>query len=141
MDQSTIWWVVAGGVVAAELATGTFYLIMVAAGMAAGAIAAHLGFGLPAQLVVAAVAGVGLVAAWAVTKNKFQMSTDAAGRHEMNLDVGESVTVEQWLPDGTARVNYRGAQWQVALRPGSIATPGLHRVYDTAGNRLLVEKI
>ena len=56
MDWSgaTWWWVAAGVLVAAELASGTFYLLMLALGMAAGAIAAHLGFATAAQLVVAA---------------------------------------------------------------------------------------
>ena len=44
MDFSiaTLWWVAAGIVVAAELATGTFYLLMIALGLAAGAVAGHL---------------------------------------------------------------------------------------------------
>jgi membrane protein implicated in regulation of membrane protease activity len=43
MAQSTIWWLVAGVLVAVELLTGTFYLLMLAIGMAAAACAAHLG--------------------------------------------------------------------------------------------------
>src|SRR5687767_15845431 len=30
--SSTVWWVIAGGLVAVELATGTFYLLMLALG-------------------------------------------------------------------------------------------------------------
>ena len=41
LSLSTWWWIVAGVLVAAELATGTFYLLMVAIGCAAGALAAH----------------------------------------------------------------------------------------------------
>ena len=40
---STVWWLITGGLVAAELATGTFYLLMLALGAAAAAVAAHLG--------------------------------------------------------------------------------------------------
>jgi membrane protein implicated in regulation of membrane protease activity len=40
-SATTVWWVLAGLAVALELATGTFYLLMLALGMAAGAIAAH----------------------------------------------------------------------------------------------------
>mgnify|MGYP006147005675 CR=1 FL=1 len=57
MADSTLWWLLAGAVVALELFTGTFYLLMLALGMAAGALAAHAGAGLAVQLVVAA--GVG----------------------------------------------------------------------------------
>ena len=42
MAESTLWWLLAGGIVAAELLTGTFYLLMLALGVAAAAIAAHL---------------------------------------------------------------------------------------------------
>jgi len=39
-NGSTLWWVIAGTLVALELATGTFYLLMLALGAAAGALAA-----------------------------------------------------------------------------------------------------
>ncbi|MDO9198743.1 NfeD family protein, partial [Rhodoferax sp.] len=43
MAESTIWWVLAGAVVAIELATGTFYLLMLSVGLVAAAISAHAG--------------------------------------------------------------------------------------------------
>ncbi|MBC7547724.1 MAG: NfeD family protein, partial [Polaromonas sp.] len=46
MNESGIWWLLAGGVVIAELLTGTFYLLMMAIGLVAGALAAHAGLGL-----------------------------------------------------------------------------------------------
>src|SRR5262245_21732576 len=58
---STVWWVVTGGLVALELATGTFYLLMLAIGAAAAALMAYAGAGLSLQLVVAAVVGGGAV--------------------------------------------------------------------------------
>ena len=47
MSESTIWWLLAGAAVAAELVTGTFYLLMLTVGLVAGAIAAYQN---PAQL-------------------------------------------------------------------------------------------
>ena len=35
MAQSTLWWLLAGTAVGVELATGTFYLLMLALGLAA----------------------------------------------------------------------------------------------------------
>src|SRR3954451_22546111 len=64
MAESTVWWLLAGAGVAVELVTGTFYLLMVASGLAAGALAAHVGAQMPIQLVTAAVVGGGAVAAW-----------------------------------------------------------------------------
>ena len=43
-SAATVWWVLAGIAVAVELSTGTFYMLMLALGLAAGAIASHLGF-------------------------------------------------------------------------------------------------
>ena len=61
MDFSlaTWWWVAAGIAVAAELATGTFYLLMIALGLGAGAVAVHLGLAAPLQLLAAAIVGGG----------------------------------------------------------------------------------
>ncbi|MNT97964.1 hypothetical protein D3C72_2404270 [compost metagenome] len=65
----------------------------------------------------------------------------AESDRSMNLDIGESVQVENWAADGTAQVRYRGAQWTVVLRPGNAPTPGTHRVAEVIGNRLLVDKL
>ena len=56
-NPATWWWLAAGVAVAVELATSTFYLLMVAFGLADGALAAHLGFGSTVQIVVAALVG------------------------------------------------------------------------------------
>ena len=50
MADSTIWWLIAGVLVAAELMTGTFYLLMIAIGMASAALAASLASRLPELL-------------------------------------------------------------------------------------------
>ena len=46
-QASTLWWVLAGVLVIAELLTGTFYLLMLALGSVAAAGAAHAGAGAP----------------------------------------------------------------------------------------------
>ena len=55
VDESTQWWLMAGVLVVAELATGSFYLLMIALGAVAGALAAHAGFQIEVELVTAAV--------------------------------------------------------------------------------------
>ena len=57
-SSASLWWVAAGIAVAVELATGTFYLLMFALGLAAAAVTAHLGAGGTAQVVVGAVTAV-----------------------------------------------------------------------------------
>ena len=61
MDESTLWWLLAGTTIGIELMIGTFYLLMVATGLAAAAIAAHSGLPMPAQLVTAALVSGGAV--------------------------------------------------------------------------------
>ena len=54
LSAATLWWVAAGIAVAAELATGTFYLLMIALGLGAGAVAAHAGLSATWQVTAAA---------------------------------------------------------------------------------------
>ena len=49
MNDTTIWWVLAGAIVAIELITGTVYLLLISLGLAAGAMAAHLGLPISVQ--------------------------------------------------------------------------------------------
>ena len=113
MAESTIWWLLAGGAVALELLTGTFYLLMFALGLAAAALAAHAGASFPVQLVAAAVVGGGAVAGWHVFRGRQPAAAAAGANRDVNLDVGESVHIDAWNADGTAQVKYRGAQWTV----------------------------
>src|SRR4051812_32834214 len=113
MADSTLWWLLAGAAVAVELLTGTFYLLMLAIGLAAAALAAHSGANQAIQLVVAAVVGGGAVTAWHFKRGRRPEEAPAAANPNVNLDVGESVHVEHWSPDHTATVRHRGANWTV----------------------------
>ena len=140
MTDSTIWWLLAGAAVAVELLTGTFYLLMLAIGLAAAALAAHAGASQSVQLIAAAVLGGGAVAAWHLLRPR-QPAGPATANRDVNLDVGETVQVDGWNGDGTATVKYRGANWTVIAAPGSMQSTGPHRVRDVVGSRLVVEKI
>jgi membrane protein implicated in regulation of membrane protease activity len=141
MAESTVWWLLAGLAVAVELVTGTFYLLMLAIGMAIAALSAHLGASLSAQFVVAALVGGGAVAAWHLKQSRRPSELRAEINPNVNLDIGEAVTVTQWNPDGTADVHYRGARWTAIHRAGVSPTAGAHRVAEMVGNRLLVDKV
>ena len=141
MAESTIWWLLTGATVAVELLTGTFYLLMLAIGLAAAALAAHAGASLTVQLVAAAAIGGGAVLAWHMVQRRQGPGPAASANRDVNLDVGESVQVDGWNPDGTATVKYRGAAWTVVHAPGSVQSTGMHRVREVVGSRLVVEKI
>ena len=140
MPDSTIWWLLAGTAVAVELLTGTFYLLMLAIGLAAAALAAHAGAATQVQLLIAAAVGGGAVAAWHLLRPK-QPAGPASANRDVNLDIGETVQVDGWNGDGTASIKYRGANWTVVAAPGSGHEAGLHRVREVVGSRLVVEKI
>ena len=141
MAESTIWWLLTGTAVAVELLTGTFYLLMLAIGLAAGAIAAHTGAALAAQLMAAAVIGGGAVGGWHLQRRKRPPEPAASSNPDVNMDVGEIVQVDAWNPDGTASIKYRGANWTVIAVAGAVHGTGPHRVREVVGTRLVVEKI
>ncbi|HSV81532.1 MAG TPA: NfeD family protein [Ramlibacter sp.] len=141
MADSTIWWLLAGAAVAIELLTGTFYLLMLAIGLGAGAIVAHAGLGLTGQLLAAALVGGGAVAGWHLKRGRRPTDPFAAANPDVKLDVGESVHVDAWAADHTATVRYRGANWTVVPLGGTPQGPGLYRVREVMGSRLVVEKI
>jgi membrane protein implicated in regulation of membrane protease activity len=138
MSEATLWWIIAGVLVAAELATGTFYLLMLALGAAAGAIAAHLGVANTAQMVVAALVGGLAVAACYVARERYPKAPSASADRNVNLDIGETLNVEHWNADGTATVRYRGAPWTAVFRNGTPPGPGIYRVVEVVGSRLVV---
>jgi len=141
MAESTVWWLLTGALVALELLTGTFYLLMLALGAATGAVAAHAGAGLTTQLVAAAVVGLAAVAGWTWLRRRRPGDPSPRADRSVNLDVGEIVQVPTWSEDGTAQLKYRGAQWTAVLVPGTSPEPGAYRVTELVGNRLLVEKV
>jgi len=141
MPESTIWWLLTGTAVAVELLTGTFYLLMLAIGLAAGAVAAHAGAPMAVQLVAAAAIGGGAVGAWHLKRGRQPRAAAASANRDVNMDVGETVHVEAWNPDATATVKYRGANWTVVAADGAPQTTGAYRVREVIGNRLVVEKI
>lgn len=131
------WLVVAGILVIAELFTGTFYLLMIAIGLSAGALAALAGASGPMQTLAAAV--VGLAATALLHRSRFgkPAKSEATRDRNVNLDIGQRVAVAHWV-DGRARVMYRGALWDVELRPGASDLPGDFRIVEVHGNRLIV---
>lgn len=137
-NSATLWWVVAGVLVAAEMATGTFYLLMLALGAAAGALAAHAGGALTAQVLTAALVGAGTTAVWHFKRTRLPVSAPAQSNADVNLDIGQSVQVDTWATDSTARVQYRGASWSVAFAGSGAPRPGRHTIVSVQGTQLQV---
>ena len=141
MAESTLWWLLAGAAIGVELATGTFYLLMMAIGLAAAAVSADLGASVTLQIVVAAFVSAGTVLGWRAYKKAQPSSPPASANRDVNLDIGETVQVDAWNPDGTSTVKYRGASWAVTSTPGGPLAVGPHQVVEVIGSRLIVRKL
>ncbi len=138
--DSTFWWLLAGTGIVLELVTGTFYLLMLAIGCVAAALAASLGLAMAGQISTAAIVGGGGVAIWYALRSRRPAGAGASANPDLNLDIGETLTVEHWNADGTASVHYRGARWTVVQQGSAPQVVGLHRVVAVVGSRLMVDK-
>lgn len=139
MDWSppVIWWILAGIFLIFESLTLSFYLLMVAVGLAAGAICGHLGFSVASQITAAAVVAGACLGALHQFKSALprQKSADL-------LDAGQEVMVEQWDAGRHARVFYRGTFWdaRIAGEPDQEPSPGKHRIREIEGSVLLLDR-
>ena len=140
-NDATVWWLLAGTSVALELLHGTFYLLMLALGLAAGAITAHAGGSSTWQFSAAALVGGAAVLIWHRIRTAGRVQTRDAANPDLHMDVGATVQVDHWDADGTARVKYRGAAWTVFHAPGITPEPGPHRVTEVVGSRLQVDRL
>lgn len=104
------WLLLAATLVALEMATGTFYMLVLGAAAIIGGLAAWGGLELPWQLALSALAGIaGTVI---LQRKKLTQSTTST---VMNPDLGEQVRVLRWGNDGRLRVHYRGTEWDAEL--------------------------
>jgi membrane protein implicated in regulation of membrane protease activity len=131
------WLVAAGVLVILELFTGTFYLLMIAIGLAVGGIVALAGGGFPVQAIGAAF--VAIAATGWLHRSRFGRPArhDASRDRNVNLDIGQHVMVPAW-DHGRARVMYRGALWDVELGQGATPQAGDFRIVEVLGSRLVV---
>lgn len=129
------WFLLALVLLGLEMATGTFYLLVISIAMAVGGAVALLGLALPAQLFAAALAGVvGIVL---LRRSKDGGSGDAGSQ---SLDEGQPVKVLTWRDDGTARVFYRGAEWDAQLAAGEMDHDGQFIIKSIHGSILVLTK-
>ncbi|MFC4274219.1 NfeD family protein [Achromobacter aloeverae] len=133
-----IWFGLAVLALIGEIASGTFYLLLVAVGLAAGGLAATAGLNLEAQLVICsivALAGLYVLRRTGVLKKR---EVDAARNADVNLDIGQVVRVDAWEEGGISRVQYRGASWRVELAPGNLPASGEFVITAIRGSSLIV---
>jgi membrane protein implicated in regulation of membrane protease activity len=136
--QPAIAWLIAGLlIVAVELMTGTFYLLIIGIAALIGSLIAYLGQPVWLQALIAAIAAVvggGLV-------HRYHRAANATSPKDIDNDVGHTVTIESWVnePKRLARVRYRGTTWDAeVVGDDPVALDALLYVVATEGSRLKV---
>ena len=127
------WFLLALILIGLEMATGTFYLLIMAIAMAIGGSANLLGLVLAAQLTLAALAGItGIIL---LLRWKSKQVSDATSQ---SLDIGQPIKVLTWYDDGTARVFYRGTEWDAELETKDGGHDGFFYIKDIRGSVLIL---
>lgn len=141
-DASTWWWMATGILVATELYTGTFYLLMLAIGTACAALSAHASLSSVGQMITAAFVGGLAVTLWhrrQLARRSLEPQAPAGHNPDVLLDIGQQVQVEAWRPDGHAEVRYRGASWQARYAGSGTPQAGAHTIRGVEGSTLLLD--
>lgn len=133
MSDTSLWLILAGALLIAELTTGTFYILLVSLGAALGALVAYAGQPLEIQIGSAAVFAV--LSCLMLQRARKGSNNPEQDRLRNNLDIGNSVHVGQWSSTGQAQVQYRGASW-AAICLDEEPTPGEHVIVDLQGSTL-----
>ncbi|HEY7788356.1 MAG TPA: NfeD family protein [Casimicrobiaceae bacterium] len=133
MTDYWLWWILATLLIGAELVTGTFYLLAVGIAFAFGGVAAFGGASAPLQLLTAgvlAVVGTMIAHRWRLRRGE---PPPLPG-----LDIGQSVDVESWRADGTARVVYRGTHWDGVVASAETQRQRTMYIVATRGSTLVL---
>lgn len=127
------WFLLALVLLGLEMATGTFYLLMLSIAMAAGGLAALLGADMVWQFVLCAVA----VIAGAIILRRWK-GGHAQGNVTSNLDAGQPVKILNWRDEANARVFYRGAEWDAELESPKSGHEGVFYIKSIRGSVLVL---
>lgn len=133
METYAYWILLALVLVGLEIVTGTFYLLVIGIALAVGGAAAALGLSLVWQFVFSAVTGV----VGTVMLRRWKNS-QASKTPEVGLDVGLPVKVIKWNEDGSARVLYRGAEWDAELESADTPREGTLYIKAVHGSVLVL---
>ena len=131
---ASLWWIAGFLLLAGELLTGTFYLLILGATALLSGIASY--FGCPAwgQWLLAS----GLATAGCLVVNRFKKAPMQAANTTQNLDAGQAVRLLEQLDGTHLRVHYRGADWQARLDSPCAEAPATLYILHVEANTLIV---
>lgn len=114
MSAWIVWWILALILIGVEMLTGTFYLLAIGVAFITGGLVDFLGGSFLVQLVATSILG----SAGCFIAYYYQQANKKKHEAQIELDLGQRVQVLKWNDDGSARVSYRGSQWNaVAATP------------------------
>jgi membrane protein implicated in regulation of membrane protease activity len=129
------YWLVAALLLAGlEMLSGTFYLLAIASGLACGGLAAWLGADPSIQMICAALVSLAAVVLLHHWKKRHLPKPEANG----SLEIGRRVSIDQWLDERHARVNYRGTQWDGELAEGAQSGQNHYFIVALRGTTLIL---
>jgi membrane protein implicated in regulation of membrane protease activity len=133
MQAYVVWWIVAAVLVAVELTSGTFYLLVYGIAAVVAGLAAWFGAGVTAQLLIAAV----IAAVGTLALRHWSRSTAHPESTVQDMDIGQPVQVESWQ-GGRGQVKYRGALWDAEAESASTDSAQPLVIRAVKGNTLVL---
>lgn len=136
MTDYIIWFLLALAMLTAEMATGTFYLLVLAIALGAGGLAALTGLTLAAQIAISAV--IGIIGTLLLRRTKLSHPDPSTNQ---SLDIGQPVRVIHKLDNGALRVAYRGAEWDALLASADTPHDKTLFIHSVQGSKLILSHI
>lgn len=109
-----IWLIISGILIAAEIFTLSFYLLLASFGALSAALLAYFEYSPTHQILAAAIV---TFIGW-VLVHKFKPENkhpDSRTNPALNMDIGETVKISSAQPDGRLSVILRGARWDAKI--------------------------
>lgn len=140
MQPALVWLLLGLALIAVEMLTGTFYLLILGIAAGIGALAAYLGLPFFTQALGAAIAAV----AGGIMVRRYHDAANASSPKNSANDIGELVVLESWISETPrrARVRYRGTTWDAEiLGNDQVAIGAQLYVVAVEGSRLKVSMV
>jgi membrane protein implicated in regulation of membrane protease activity len=130
MEYYIYWFSLAVVLLMMEMASGTFYMLILSLAFGVGGIGALAGLSMPLQIMLSAL--IGIIGIFLLRRVKTTTGT------AQGLDIGQTVTVMSWREDGSARVRYRGTEWDAELESTDTPREGKLYIKEMLGSRLVL---
>lgn len=131
MENYAYWFLIALVMLALEMMTGTFYILVIGIALAIGGLVALCGLNLTAQISISAIVGIiGTV----ILHSKKGLAFDTL----QNPNVGEQVKVLVWREGGKARVSYRGSEWDAEIASPDVPQDQTLYIQEMRGSTLVL---